>query len=302
MKAKHWAVVGIIIAVIGGLIAALIRFVDRPVVLQPSGNIGLAQRDIFMLALVIMLLVIIPVFVMLAYIAWRYRASNHRAAYHPNWSNNNWLELAWWGIPILIVIALSVVAWQTSHELDPFREFTTKHKSLKVQVVALRWKWLFIYPEYRTASVGELVIPAHTTVDFSIAADAPMNSFWIPELGGQIYAMNGMKTKLYLVANRTGEFNGVSSNISGEGFADMKFTVRAVETDKFDAIIKSKSDTKPTLDLAAYDALAQPGILTEPQWYIVKDTTLFQSVIDKYMLPHSANEGYAETMHQGGDH
>lgn len=233
MKARHWLVASIIVGVLATLTVVVGYFTIQPVVLQPSGSIAEAQRDLFLIALIIMSLVAVPVFLLLFYIAWRYRASNKKAVYRPNWDSSRLLETIWWGIPILIVVVLSVMTWRSSHELDPFRPIASPEESLQVQVVSLQWKWLFIYPTYGVASVNELVIPVNTPIAFEIAADSPMNSFWIPALGGQIYAMNGMKTALHLEANKIGEFRGLSSNISGEGFADMKFVVRSVSDESF---------------------------------------------------------------------
>ena len=300
MKWRHWLVTSIIGLVVVLLAVAINKFAIAPVVLQPSGPVGNSQKDLFFLALFIMSLVVIPVFVLLFYIAWKYKATNKKATYTPEWESNKKLETIWWGIPILVVGILSVIAYQTSHSLDPFRPLDSAVKPLQVQVVALQWKWLFIYPEQNAASVNELVIPVATPVEFSIAADSPMNSFWIPELGGQIYAMNGMTSKLHLQADKTGTFKGVSSNLSGEGFADMKFTVRSVTRPEFDATLAQKSRDSQGLDMSSYEALAVPSTLTEPQWYKLSDKDLLKKIIDKYMLPANTNPGYDESMNMSG--
>lgn len=300
MKARHYIVLGTIVAVLGLLAAAIFQFAKLPVVLAPAGSIAMQQRDLFMFALIIMSVVAIPVFILLGVISWKYRATNHKARYSPKWNSNNKLELLWWGIPVLIVGVLSLVAWRTSHSLDPFTPLQSEKQLVKVQVIALQWKWLFIYPDYSTASVNELYIPIDTPIEFSIAADAPMNSFWIPELGGQIYAMNGMSTMLHLKADKIGDYRGMSSNISGEGFADMTFIVHAVAHDKFMPKLTEKSAGKENLTLTSYASLAEPSVLTEPQWYKAFDNSLYQSVIDKYALPHTADPEYTDTMHHGG--
>ncbi len=301
MKVRHWAVVAAIVSVVLLLGVTLRLFVVDPILMQPSGSIGLAQRDLFLFALGIMSLVVIPVFGLLGFITWKYRATNKKARYAPNWSSSPLLETLWWGIPILIVAVLSIVAYQSSHKLSPFRPIESSAKTIDVQVIALQWKWLFIYPEYNVASVNELVIPVSQPVSFVIAADSPMNSFWIPELGGQIYAMNGMSTKLHLEANKVGEFRGLSSNLSGEGFADMKFTVKSVAANSFEATMSQKLDSQP-LDMSQYEALATPGVMTEPQWYKLADTQLFQKVIDKYMLPTNDGTPYDKSMHHDTQH
>lgn len=297
MKWRHWLVASAIGLVIVFLALALNEFVISPVVLQPSGPIGAAQRDLFFIALGIMSLVAIPVFLLLFYIAWKYKATNKKSKYTPEWDSNKKLETIWWGIPIIVVGVLSVIAYQTAHTLDPFRPMDSGVKPIQVQVVALQWKWLFLYPEQRAASVNELIIPVSTPIEFTIASDAPMNSFWIPELGGQIYAMNGMSSKLHLQADRQGTFKGVSANLSGEGFADMKFTVRSVERSVFDATLAQKNRDSSSLDMSSYEALAVPSTLTEPQWYRLADAELHKKIVDKYMLPPSSEQGYDEDMH-----
>lgn len=296
MKVRHAIVAGIIIGVLLALGWAILTFTNAPIVLQPSGDIASSQRDLFIFASLLMALVAVPVFVLLGWISWHYRSGNRRAAYSPKWSSSVVFETIWWGIPLIIVVVLSIVTWQSSHHLDPFRPIASSSSTQRVQVVALRWKWLFIYPNQLAASVNELIIPEKTPVEFSIASDAPMNSFWIPELGGQIYAMNGMQTKLHLVASRTGIFRGMSANLSGEGFADMKFTVRAVSKQSFNSHIAQKTASGNILDMTEYAQLSEPGIMTEPKWYGLGDSTIYQSVIDKYMLPHSAQPSYTEDM------
>lgn len=299
MKVRHWSVLGIVIFVLLTLILSLVLFVQNPVLMQPSGAVGKSQRDLFVLALITMSLVAIPVFLLLGHIAWTYRASNKRASYRPNWSSSRKLETLWWGIPVIVVCVLSVVAYQTSKSLDPFRPLDTS-KHVEVQVVSLQWKWLFLYPEYGVASVNELVIPVDTPVAFSIAADSPMNSFWIPELGGQIYAMNGMSTKLHLKAEKIGEFKGLSSNISGEGFADMKFVVKSVPKIDYQTSLASHTGS-PVLDVSQYEALAVPSVINEGQWFTLGDKQLYHYILNKYMS-HSDNGEQTFTNDHGGLH
>jgi cytochrome o ubiquinol oxidase subunit 2 len=305
MKLRHWVVVGAIATVVIFLTVILYKFMISPIVLQPSGSVGIAQRDLLVAATIIMSSVVIPVFVLLIYISWKYRATNKKANYTPEWQSNKLLEVIWWGVPIAIVLVLSIIAFRSSYTLDPFRNLESPVAPVRVQVVALQWKWLFIYPEHNVASVGELVIPTSTPINFEITADAPMNSFWIPELGGQVYAMNGMKTELSLQANRLGEFKGVSSNISGEGFADMKFTVRSVDAARYLLTMKQKNADMPAMDLVRYEALAEPSVLTEPQWFRLADSELHNKIIHKYMLPADQIPGYDDStmeMNHGGMH
>lgn len=280
------------------LTAAIMLFGNNYVVMSPAGTVGEQQRNLMVMATVIMSVVVVPVFALLFFIAWKYRAGNTKAKYQPTWDKNNSLEVLWWGIPIAVVVFLSIVVWQTSHSLDPFRALTHSQEPVRVQAVALQWKWLFIYPDEGVASVGDLPIPVNRPINFEIAADAPMNSFWIPELGGQIYAMNGMSTRLHLIANRTGEFRGVSSNISGEGFADMKFKVRSIDSAAFTTWVADTKSHEP-LSIAAYDQLHAPSVLSQPQYYRLEETGLYRMIINKYMLPHS---GQAQTNTHEGAH
>lgn len=290
MKRRHWLVFGVIFVTLSVLFIAVGKYTIQPVLLEPSGTIGVHQRDLLVGATIIMSIVALPVFVLLGFISWKYRATNKKAAYKPAWQSHKLLEAVWWGIPLVIVVVLSIIAWRSSHQLDPYRPLEGDNAAVEVQVVSLQWKWLFLYPKHGVASINELIIPEQTPIGFSIAADSPMNSFWIPELGGQVYAMNGMTTSLHLEANRIGEFRGLSSNISGEGFADMKFTVRSVAQTDFDTLLREKRQSSATLDRRTYDVIATPGTVTEPVWYRLDDTTLFDQILAKYMPDHSSSE------------
>src|SRR5688572_21939694 len=168
-------------------------------VLEPAGSIAERQRGLIIFASLLSLIVVVPVFALTFYIAWKYRASNKKAKYTPDWDHHTGIEALWWAIPLALITILSVITYKTSHELDPFRPIASDKKPLTVQVVALQWKWLFIYPEQNIASVNFVQFPEDRPVNFQITSDAPMNSFWIPQLGGQMYAMSGMNTKLHLI-------------------------------------------------------------------------------------------------------
>lgn len=206
-------------------------------------------------ALLLSTLVVIPVYVMTILIAVRYRATNHKARYTPDWDNNNRLELVWWGIPMVIIGVLSVITWTSSHSLDPYRPIASSHKAIEVQVVALDWKWLFIYPGSRIATVNQVVMPQGVPVDFNLTSDTVMNSFWIPQLGGQIYAMPGMSTQLYLEADKLGSFSGSPANISGAGFSRMMFTAKSVTPQQFTQFILTAQRQRNPLTTASYAQL-----------------------------------------------
>ncbi len=231
------------------------------------------------------LVVVIPVFGLTFWIAWKYRASNTRARYRPDWDGSRVLEAIWWLVPLVLIMVLSVVTWKSSHDLDPFRPLSSNVKPLTVQVVALDWKWLFIYPEQHIASVNYLQFPVGTPLNFQITADAPMNSFWIPKLGGQIYAMAGMSTELHLMADTPGTFPGSSANISGRGFAGMTFEAKASSGAEFRDWVNMIKRSPRTLDESTYRVLAKPSENNPHAYYTANDHNLYDKVVLQYMSP-----------------
>lgn len=264
-------------------------------VLNPQGEIADKQRTLLIFASALSLIIVIPVYMLLLFFAWRYRDGNKKAAYRPDWANSKWLEIIWWGIPCILIAILAVVAYRTSHELDQFRPLDSTAKPLEVQVVALQWKWLFIYPEQQVASVNLMPIPEKTPINLSLTSDAPMNAFWVPSLGSQMYAMSGMSSKLHISANHTGDFKGSSANISGEGFADMAFTVRSQTRQDFDAWVGATKGHSEGLDIASYDKLAKPGSMDQPTFYTLTDTKLYDKIVMKYMMPPTSDEKSDDT-------
>lgn len=252
-------------------------------VLEPVGLIALQERGLLIHATLLMLIVIIPVFLLTFLIAWRYRAGNKKATYTPDWEHSKLEELIWWAIPLEIILVLGALTWGSTHELDPYKSISkASGETLQVQVVALDWKWLFMYPELGIASVNELVIPTGREVKFSVTADAPMNSFWIPKLGGQIYAMTGMATTLHLLATETGEFEGRSANYSGEGFTKMKFTTRAITPEEFANWVTDTKSSGGVLHTEAYRALAKPSLASTTTYAFV-DAGLFEGIVGQFM-------------------
>lgn len=272
-------------------LAALVFSTQSVPVLQPKGMIAEKQRDLIYLASLLMLIVVIPVFIMALFFAWKYREGNEKAKYTPDWENNVTAEFLWWGIPFVIIIILSIFTWTSSHELNPFRPIENGKAPLKVQVVALEWKWLFIYSDQGIATVNYLQIPEKTPIEFEITADAPMNSFWIPQLGGQIYAMPAMRTKLNLIANETGTFRGSSANLSGSGFAGMAFPVRATAREEFDSWVSSVQSSSSSLDLDEYHRLLRPSKYDPAAFYSLAKPDLFDWIVMKYMSPEEMKRG-----------
>jgi cytochrome o ubiquinol oxidase subunit 2 len=254
-------------------------------VLNPSGQIGVKESDLILTSTLLMLIVVIPVFGMAVFFAWRYRASNTKAVHAPEWEHNYIAEYCWWGVPLIIIGILAVITWKSSHELNPFRPIETETKPLKIQVVALQWKWLFLYPEQGVAAINFVQFPEKTPIAFEITSDAPMNSFWIPKLGGQIYAMPAMRTQLHLISDETGDFRGVSANISGEGFAGMTFTARASSKEDFETWVQAVHQGQKQFDSMQYNQLVMPSVNHPMESYVLTQENLFDQIIMKYMMP-----------------
>ncbi|MCH4871763.1 MULTISPECIES: ubiquinol oxidase subunit II [Pseudomonas] len=250
--------------------------------LNPVGQIGIEERNLIITATLLMLLVVVPVIAMTFIFAWKYRASNKDATYAPKWSHSTKIEVVIWTVPILIILALGVLTYKSTHALDPYRPLESDVKPLTIEVVAMDWKWLFIYPEQGIATVNKIVFPANTPINFRITSDTVMNSFFIPGLGGQIYAMAGMQTKLHLIANHNAELDGISANYSGAGFTGMKFKAIATSQAEFDAWVNEVKASPKQLDQAEYAALSKPSQNNPVALYSSYAPNLFQTIIDKY--------------------
>jgi len=217
--------------------------------------------------------------------AWWYRASNKRAAYRPDWAYSGHVELVVWAIPAMVVILLAGVAWTGSHQLDPGLRLESSAKPIRIQVVSLDWKWLFIYPDQRIAAVNELVIPAGTPIEFDLTSATVMNSFFVPQLGSQIYTMPGMTTRLNLLADHPGSYPGLSTNFSGDGFSDMRFVVHAVAAADFAAWLARTRETGVSLDTNAYSLLTRPDINAKSETYRSVDPGIFARIVEKSLPP-----------------
>jgi len=255
--------------------------VDGPV-LNPQGPIALAERTLLIDAVLIMMIVIIPVFVMAALFYWRYRGTNRRARYSPNLAYYWPVEVLVWGVPAAIIVWLGLHLWHDTYKLDPYKAVDPSVKPLEVEVIAQDWKWLFVYPEQEIAVVNELAFPAGTPLSLKITSDTVMNSLIIPALGGQIYAMAGMQTRLNLLADRPGKFWGRNLQYSGRGFADQQFDAIAMTGEDFDAWVEKVKQSSKSLDAAAYDDLAKPSEDVPVTYYSAVEPNLFECVIGKY--------------------
>jgi cytochrome o ubiquinol oxidase subunit 2 len=269
-------------------------------VLDPKGPIASAERLVLLNATAIMLVVVVPVILATLGFAWWYRASNARASRPPeegieaDEDIEGRIEFVVWSIPALIVILLSGVIWIGSHQIDPRAPIAAKADPVRVDVVALDWKWLFIYPDQGIAAVNELVVPAGTPVHFRLTSATVMNSFFIPQLGSQIYTMGGMTTHLNLLADAPGEYPGLSANFSGDGFSDMRFIAKAVPAGDFDSWVIGVRGAGSALDAAAYDALAKPSKAVAPTTYGSVEPDLFEHIIKQAIsLPLKPGAGAA---------
>ncbi|MEM7175251.1 MAG: ubiquinol oxidase subunit II [Chlamydiota bacterium] len=279
--------IAVIVLLFLGVIALTALFLSRHsiAVLDPKGIIAKRERELIITASLLMLIVVIPVLVLTLVFAWRYRETNLKAKFTPDWEHNSIAEYCWWGVPLAIIAVLAVITWRSSHELNPFKPLVSDKKPLPIQVVALQWKWLFIYPEQGIATVNFVQFPAETPINFEITADAPMNSFWIPQLGGQIYAMPAMRTKIHLIANEIGQFRGSSANISGKGFAGMIFTAKASSEADFGRWLEEVKQKSQPLDFDDYNRLAEPSENNPVATYTLPEVDLFDRIVMKYSPP-----------------
>ena len=251
--------------------------------MSPKGDIGMQERTLILTALGLMLVVVIPVIVMTLLFAYRFRASNKKAAYKPKWAHSTAIEVVVWTVPCIIVAILAVITWRTSHSLDPYKPLESDVKPITVEVVSMDWKWLFIYPDYGVASVNQMAMPVGVPVNFRITSDTVMNSFFIPQLGSQVYSMAGMETKVHLIANEPGVYRGLSANYSGAGFSDMRFDAIATTQEGFDNWIKQAKAVPQALDATSYASLAQPSTRLPVTYYSTVTPDFFGTIVNKYM-------------------
>jgi cytochrome o ubiquinol oxidase subunit 2 len=251
------------------------------VVLNPSGAVALAQRDLLVRSTVLMLLIIVPVMALTVWFAWRYRHSNQKARYEPDWHHSTRLELLIWAAPLLIIICLGALTWLGTHLLDPYRKLAHPKPPLEVQVVALDWKWLFIYPQYGIATVNELAVPVNRPIALRITASSVMNSLYIPELAGQVYAMPGMETKLHGVLNAPVVSQGFSANYSGAGFSGMRFAFRGLGDRDFEQWVQTTRSTGGELTRTVYLQLERPSENEPVRRYALVDDELYHAILNR---------------------
>jgi len=231
---------------------------SKLIVLDSKGPIGQEETILIYKSIGAMLIVIVPVFIMTYLFVKRYRASNHDADYDPDFVHSTAVEVVIWTVPILIVCFLSYLVWIKTHELDPYKPIASDNKPLNIEVVSLDWNWLFIYPDHDIAMVNELVIPEDVPLSFKLTSATVMTSFFIPQLGSQMYAMAGMQTQLNLMADEPGIYEGRNIEFSGEGYDTMHFKVIAKTMEEFNSWVNEAKQQKKPLDLAEFNAMNQP--------------------------------------------
>ena len=267
------------------LAASLALAACQPAVLDPVGPVGSAQRTILIDSVIIMLAIVGPTIVATLAFAWWYRASNPRARRLPDFAYSGRIEMVTWAIPLLTITLLGGVVWIGSHQLDPARPLESDKPALNVQVVALDWKWLFIYPDQRVAAVNQLVIPVGQPVHFQLTSASVMNTFFVPQLGSMLYAMNGMASDLHLQADQPGTYRGISGHFSGDGFSDMHFEVRALDGAGFADWVEATRKDGPVLDAATYAVLAKQSIKDPPSTFRDATPGLFGRIVGQEIAP-----------------
>ncbi|KZE73339.1 cytochrome ubiquinol oxidase subunit II [Paenibacillus elgii] len=275
------------ISMLAMLLLATTGCAENMIVLDPKGPIAEQQRDLMVISTVLTCIIIVPVLVLTAIIVWRYRDKKGRKAkYTPDWEHSTKLETIWWGIPIVIITILGIITIKSTYALEPSKPLESDKKPLTVQVTSLDWKWLFQYPEQGIATVNHVQIPKGVPVRFEITADAPMNSFWIPQLGGQMYAMSGMAMTLYLQADEQGQYWGSGANFTGKDFAKMFFDVKSTSQEEFDQWVREVKASSPALTLEGYKQLALPSA-SDVKTFSAFPEGLFNMTVTKYASSHN---------------
>lgn len=266
--------------------------------MNPKGQIGMEQRSLIITAIVLMLIVVIPAIFMTFLFAWKYRESNKNAKYTPNWAHSNKIEMVVWGIPCVIILVLGTLTWKSTQALDPRQPIQSEAQTITIEAVSMDWKWLFIYPDLGIATVNELSFPDNVPVKFKITSDTVMNSFFIPRLGSQIYAMAGMQNIVHLIANEKGVYPGMSANYSGKGFSGMKFNAIVTSQEDFDKWVEKVKQSPNQLQWAGYEQLSQPSENNAVEYFSNVKPDLYLDIINKYMKMDMGNK---HSHHSGGE-
>ena len=255
-------------------------------ILDPVGPVGAAEKQILINSTAIMLAIVIPTMIATVAIAFWFRRGNKKATYRPDWEYSGAIEMVVWAIPALTIMLLGGITWIGSHDLEPSKPLASKVAPLKVEVVSLDWKWLFIYPDQGIATVNQLVVPAGTPVSFRLTSATVWNSFFVPQMGTMIYTMPRMTTRLNLQADRPGSFNGLSSHFSGDGFPGMQFQVQSLPADQFAMWAQGARGSGLKLDGAGYAELSKPSSYVKPMTYGAVAPGLFDAIVANKAPPN----------------
>lgn len=276
-----------ILAILGMVLAVFfVLRSDNALLTHPKGIIARSELELIGTNYLLMLIVVVPTLIALFWIAWKYRSNNSKAKYDPEHSHGVFGELILWVIPSVVIAVMAVITWYATHELDPYKPIKSEVKTLKIQVVALDWKWLFIYPEQGIASLNFVQFPDSTPIHFTLSADgSPMNSFWLPQLSGQIYCMSGMITPLHIMADEPGEYTGRAAEINGKGFADMTFIAKSTSQSDFEDWVASVKQSSFVLTDSIYSELAKSSTNNPITLYSYVEEDLFDKIVMKYMHP-----------------
>lgn len=259
------------------------------VLLNPAGPIGAHEKSLILTAWWIMVLVALPVFVLTIWFAWHYRASNKKATYMPNWDFSWSVDVVIWVLPLVGVAVLAFLCWTSTQNLAPYKQITSEKQPVEVDVVSFDWKWLFIYPKQHIATVNQLVIPVDRPINFKVTSDTVMTSFFIPNLGSQIYAMSGMRTRLNLIADKTGSYIGQNMQFSGRGYSDMNFKVRIEQDADFKNWVSSVQKSEKKFDMTALEQLKKPSVANSVAHFGSVKPNMFQTILDQYRYSHNGS-------------
>lgn len=277
------------LVVLGLIIAALLRNTDVAL-LNPQGLIAVEQYKLFLITSAILLLIAVPTVFLFYFVAWKYRETNQKADYEPQQKHGKLFVFSVWAIPCVFMVVLGVIMWSATHTLEPQKAIASSVQPITIQVVAMRWKWLFIYPEHNIATVNFVQIPTDTPIRFELTADeAPMSSFWIPHLSGQLYAMTGHVNLLNLIADKPRDYPGSSAELNGHGFAGMKFIARASSDEAYESWVKDVQLNSDVLDTTGYEEMLKPSENNVAAVYNLADPGLYDKVVMKYAGSHEVH-------------
>lgn len=281
------------------LITFLLSSCQELIILNSKGPVGQSQAKLIIIAFALMLIVVIPVFVMVVLFSVKYRKGNSNATYKPTWAHSTTIEWIIWIVPVSIIIVLAYLTWTSTYELDPYKPIVSEKNALEVEVISTDWNWVFVYPEYQIATVNELSIEAGRPVSFKLTSASVMTSFFIPQLGSQIYAMAGMQTKLNLHTDHPGVYRGQNMEYSGNGYGTMYFDVKASTSEEFNAWVKSVQSSSDTLSMTKFDEIKVPHINHPVSYFVLGNPNIFMDVMMPYMqwMNHGCHEGMDHSGH-----